>query len=452
MLKKKKIRLLLTHRLSDIFLRLKSSPLFRDSFWAVLGNIIEKGLSLISGVIVARLLTKEIYGEYGVLKDSLLMIGTFSSFGLAYTATKFIAEKHTKENTDLPGVYAIHITSTIITVIASAIVGVLSFIYSDLIADLINISHLADFIKYLSVAIVFNALNAMQIGELSGFGAYKKMSINNALIGIVTFVTTIPLTYYKGLQGAILALLIANIARFIVNRFTLKDYIPLFFRLDKRTILSTFVDISSFSLPIALQETLYSLSHWTMMLIMIKMSDFGEIGIMTAANQWAFVLLFVPGTLKNVSLAYLSKTNNDLGENRGILKTLLAVNFAMTFIPFIIFVVLSRWICSLYGDSYDGLQMVYVAVLGAAVVNSLANVLSSELMAYKQNWYLFAYRLLRDVLMLLGLYILLRYRLVSGALSMALVNLIMGLGYFSLLYIKTLKIHRYDKHRFLYRS
>ncbi len=436
------MRLLLTNKISEVLSRLRSSALFRDSFWAVVGNVIEKGLSLISGIIVARLLTKEIYGEYGILKDSLLMIGTFSSFGLAYTATKFIAEKYNKKDTNLHDIYAVHIASTLITVVTSVIVGGVCFIYSNEIAELINVSHLADFIKYLSVAVVFNALNAMQIGELAGFGAYKRMSINNTLIGIGTFVITILLTYYKGLQGAILALVIANVARFIVNRFTLKDYIPQLFRLDKDYILKTFVDISSFSLPIALQETLYSLSHWAMMLIMIKMSDFGEIGIVTAANQWGMVLLFIPGTLKNISLAYLSKTNNDLDKNHGVLQTLLKVNFTITFVPFLILATLSNWICGLYGDSYDGLQIVYVVVLGAAVANSLANVLSSELMAYKQNWYLFAYRLLRDVVMLLGLYVLLRYQLVSGALSMALVNLIVGIGYFILLYIKTLRIHR----------
>ncbi|MBO5697209.1 MAG: oligosaccharide flippase family protein [Alistipes sp.] len=72
--------------------RLKESPLFKDSFWALVGSTIGKGLSLIAGIAVARFLGSEIYGEYGVIRNTLTYIAIVSTFGFGYSATKFIAE------------------------------------------------------------------------------------------------------------------------------------------------------------------------------------------------------------------------------------------------------------------------------------------------------------------------------------------------------------------------
>ena len=78
-------------RVNEIISRLKQSRLFADSFWALVGSAAGKGLSLIAGIAVARFLGSELYGEYGTIKNTLLMIAIFSSMGLGYSATKFIA-------------------------------------------------------------------------------------------------------------------------------------------------------------------------------------------------------------------------------------------------------------------------------------------------------------------------------------------------------------------------
>ena len=41
------------------------SNFFKDSSWAVFGNGIGYGLMLLSGIIIARMLGKDLYGEYG---------------------------------------------------------------------------------------------------------------------------------------------------------------------------------------------------------------------------------------------------------------------------------------------------------------------------------------------------------------------------------------------------
>lgn len=55
--------------------------MLKDSFWALLGNLIGKGLPFVAGIFVARLLGSESYGEFGLIKSSLISIALFSSLG-----------------------------------------------------------------------------------------------------------------------------------------------------------------------------------------------------------------------------------------------------------------------------------------------------------------------------------------------------------------------------------
>ena len=72
--------------------RLLQSKLFKDSFWAVFGNGLGNALLLLAGILIARFLGKDLYGEYGVVKTTMFYIATFATFGLGYTSTKYIAQ------------------------------------------------------------------------------------------------------------------------------------------------------------------------------------------------------------------------------------------------------------------------------------------------------------------------------------------------------------------------
>ena len=77
---------------NNLLTKLKKNQLFKDSVWSLFGNVVGRGLALVSGIFVARFLGKDIFGEYGIIKNTILTIGVFSTFGLGYTTTKYIAE------------------------------------------------------------------------------------------------------------------------------------------------------------------------------------------------------------------------------------------------------------------------------------------------------------------------------------------------------------------------
>ena len=59
-----------------------------------------------------------------------------------------------------------------------------------------------------------------------------------------------------------------------------------------------------FSIPVALQESLYTIVHWIGLLLLIHFANYGEVGLSSAAALWQSVVIFVPARLKNVMFSY----------------------------------------------------------------------------------------------------------------------------------------------------
>ncbi len=416
---------------TQLLKRLKGSQLFKDSFWALVGSAMGKGLSLLAGVAIARFLGSSLYGEYGTIKSTLLMIAMFSSLGLGYTATKFIAESRTAN--DIKRIIDTHRVATTITLIMSGFIAMLLLIGANQVAVWLDAPHLAGSLRLSSIAIIFNAINTTQTGELSGFGAYKELAKNNTYAGIFTFVSSIILTYLYNFDGAIIALIISLIFNAVLNKITINKCIGS--KGENTAVDRNYVkEVVKYSIPIALQESLYSLTNWGNILILVKLANYAEIGLSSAANQWMAVILFIPGALRNVALTHLSASNSDKDSNRNILRRLLAINFVSTFIPFLVILIMSGWLTSLYGASFSGLRPVLVVSVLTAVVSSQANVLSQEFMAHSRNWLLFFSRLLRDIGILVSLYIAISY-LGNGALTSAVTTIVWQVIYLGMLII-----------------
>ncbi|MDE6462967.1 MAG: oligosaccharide flippase family protein [Muribaculaceae bacterium] len=419
---------------------LKNSPLAKDSFWALAGNALGKGLSLFAGIAVARFLGSDVYGEYGMIKSTLLMIAIFSTFGLGYTATKYIAETKASASGKVRSVHQIAQTITLIT---SGIIALFVTIFAEQIATWLDSPDLGSLLRMSSIAIVANALNTTQVGELSGFRAFKTIARNNTLAGVVTFLLSVPGAYFGGIVGAIMALVLSLAFNCVVNYCSIKKMLPLGQRIKIKP--DEVREIIRFSFPIALQESLYSITSWLGMAIIIKFAGYDQLGIYSAASQWMAVMLFIPGALRNVALSHFAENSVDLAKTQTITKRLLLVNVLSTMIPFLVIAACSSIIASFYGSSFDRLPAVLNICVFTAVISSMNNVLIQELIALNHNWFLFWSRFIRDV-SILGLYMMIIPGSSYGARDVALISLIAQIVYLALLLAKNkIIVKRYGR-------
>ena len=389
----------------SIIQKLSNSPFLKDSSWALIGSVLGKGLSLLAGIAVARYLGKDVYGEYGIIKNTLFQIAVFSTLGLGYTGTRFVAKSiAASANNTRQIIRAIYT----ISYITSGLLAVLTFIFSDQIAALIKVPDTSLAIKCTALIIVANAVNAAQVGILSGFKAFKRIAQNNTWGGIVTFVTSVGFTYLWGLNGSLLALLISMVFNAVINNVSIKSLTK---RMSMVSSASTglYKELIGFSIPVALQESLYSVVAWSISFLIIEYSNHGELGLYTAAMQWANIVLFIPGVLKNVILSYFSSSQNTVS----LRNKMIMINITATFIPFVFISIFATWITSFYGPTFAALPLLLMMSCFASIFYSVAGVVLYEFISNGNTWLVFFARLFRDGSILILSVILLSTRIVD---------------------------------------
>ena len=400
--------------------RILGSSFVKDSMWSFMGNVLGRGLALLASIFIARLLGKDLFGMYGFVRSTLLTMAIFSSFGLGYTATKFVAEYLSKSPERIRSLID---DINRITLVAGTFCAVLIFLFSAEIARLLGEPELYGAIRYLAVIVVFNSVTTTQIGVLAGFKRYKQLARINVINGVVTFFISVVLTYFYSLNGALLALLITQVFN------CLQNYIAVRRSIDALGVVCERCSISSvllrFSTPIAMQEIVYSLSGWILTFLMVRLYDVGEVGISNAAAVWSSFILFIPGTLRNVILSYLSSDSDDPKRQVRTTNHMLLINLLATTIPFIVVWLLSDLIQLMYGASYTRLASVLILSIFATIPSCLSSVLAQYFIALNKNWLSLWIRIVRECVAIacfvLFYYI---YPSIPGAISLAMTTVL----------------------------
>lgn len=386
-------------KIGVIIQRLRSSKLIKDSAWAVFGNGFGNALLLAAGIIIARLLGKDLYGEYGVVKTTMFHIAGFATFGLGYTSTKFIAQYISENATKIK---AIARASLMISLISSLLLCTLLFVFSNKLAVFINNPQLASPFRFLGIIVVCKAISSTSSGIISGFKDFKRQGRNNIFSGLILLALAPLLTYYLGLKGSLMALLLSQLSLSVFNLVLLKHLLNGHSDSDDSFVKPLLV----FSIPVAMQELTYTLSHWLGPLLLAKYASLGEVGLYSAAGQWNAIVRFIPALLSSVVLSYLSSSAKPKEHNM-MLYRVLGINFACALVPFLLVLIFSGLIVKMYGSSFVGLQAVINVLIFNTIFSVVARVFQNDLISRGKNWLMFGLRAGKDIITISALYMVL---------------------------------------------
>ena len=389
--------------LTEITHRLRNSQLFKDSFWAVFGNGLGNFLILMAGILIARSLGKDVYGEYGMVKTTMFHMAAFSTFGLNYTTTKFIAEFKSKDSSRLRSITEASLT---LSFACSLVLSVLIFCFAEDLAQFINAPQLKPAFRFLSVITILRAISMTGAGLLAGYKSFKELGMNNIISGLVMVITAVPLTYFYGLFGSLSALALSQLVFALLNLYQIRIRLK---SLVQQTKESFYRRLLTFSFPVAIQELSYTVSMWGSNLLIVKYASAGELGLYTASAQWYSIVLFLPSLLQNVVLSYLSGLVGSQTSHHYMLRRMLLINFVCALIPFLLVMGCSSMIVSFYGSTFEGMQSVLVILIFATIPTTLSNVYVANFLAESRNWMLSILRVSRDVILLISLFFALTY-------------------------------------------
>jgi O-antigen/teichoic acid export membrane protein len=358
------------------------------TFWSVAGAVISRGLALLASIVVARFLGKTGFGELGIIQSTVGMFGTFAGLGLGITATRYVAEFRHKDTEKTGRIIGL---SFFVSLGSGGLISILLIAFSPWLAErTLAAPHLTHLLQIGSGLLFFSVINGTQIGALSGFEAFRTITTINLVSGLLTFPLMIGAVYIAGLNGAVLALVLAMVFNCILNYIALKRYarrdrIPIDYvnSMKERHILW------HFSLPALLSGMMVGPVNWVCGALLVNQQNgYAEMGIFNAANQWRSAILFLPGIFGQVLVPMLTEriSLKDRRATRKILSYSMALN-ALILSPIVVVgCLLSPTIMSAYGKDFSSSWVTLIVLLITAGLQAVQTPVGQIIAATGKMW------------------------------------------------------------------
>lgn len=417
--------------------RVEASPLgYRlatGAFWSMAGTMVSRGFALVASLCVARLLGKSLFGQLGMIQNTVIMLATFAGMALGMTATRFIAAYRVADPAragrirDLIGS---------VTWMGSGLVTVLLLVFAPWVArHLLAAPELAVELRISSLYLLFVAANTSQAGVLAGFEAFRQVAWINLCTGVATLPAMVAGAVCGGVAGALWALAgMAALTWFLnhraIKRVCERSAVPYGrgLGLAEKSVLWTF------GIPACLGGILVVPVMWLANTVLVHQPNgYGEMGLFNAAAQWRNVILFLPGAMAAPLLAVLSHHSADRAGTQG--RALVATQNVLTAVLLpaaLVLMVGAPWLLRLYGAEFRAGHHTFVCVVAATAISAIGSPAGTALGARDKMWVGFALNLCWAVLFL-GLAAFLVPRLLANGLGWSLLIANCGLtagGYF----------------------
>lgn len=393
-------------------------PFFTNSLWAILGSFISKGINFVSIAWIARTLGPEMFGEYNVIQTTVGMFGTVSGLGLGLAATKLIAEFRDR---DIIKVGRIISTLYLLSFIISFVVAIVFFSTAGFVSNsLLNNDRLTLLLQITSVIVVFDAINGVQNGVLSGFEAFKEMTFIGIIAGIISAPLLMIGVFYYGLVGLTVMLLFSRLINVVANRIYLQKKFK-FYSIHvtpqmNKDILKSIFDIG---IPSFLSSLSTSSFNWgTTSLFVNQPLGYQSIGTYNTANQLRTIVLLLPDSAGKVTMPQLANSfgNQDLKKFKKTVVVTFFWNLILSVVPAVVLFFFGGLFQEFFGARFNLNNYLILIVLVTGILIALNNAIGYILICSNLIWYDFILRIFWGFALIL---LILFYGRYNGALGYA---------------------------------
>jgi O-antigen/teichoic acid export membrane protein len=354
------------------------------AFWALVGAVVSRGLTLASSVVAGRLLGTTGFGEVGMIQSTQGLFGIVAGAGLGLAATKFVAEFR---STDPARAGRCVTRATTIALISGTLMALGLLVLSGVIASsVLNAPHLTVELQVATGLVLFGTINGVQTGALVGFGGFRALAVLNGIRGVCLAVFLIAGIELGGVLGGVIGLVVTEGIAVAANHIALRRRLPwATARQDRDAAWSELMMMSRFSALSLLGSICTMSAMWFANVLLVAQPDgYASLGVFNAAERWRQLLLFLPASFSPVILSMLSNLHgtDDSRGYRRLFGLNLAVSIAVVVVPSIVIILCASPAMGLFGDEYrDGrMTLVILAVSSVAVVlnNLLGQILVSR--------------------------------------------------------------------------
>lgn len=342
----------------------------RGASWSLIGSVLAQGITLVTMLFVARLLGKEIYGQFVMIQSTLTMFGTFAGFGIGATATRYVAALKNNDKARLGHILALS-ERTVLFFGLIITVAIVLFCHQ-LATRVLNSPALTMPLAIAAVAVLFATLDGYQKCLLVGFESMRVYAIG-AVAGVTAGMPILLIAAGRyGLEGVAYALAMSTliqtgISRILANGELRRNGIVL----NSRGCLKEYRVLRDFALPALLAGIMVTPAHWICQAMLANTQNgFAEMAVLGVAMQWFNAVIFVPAVAGKVVAPILTEyvSSGNHADSRRIL--ILAINTnALVALPIAaLLALLSPRILSFYGPEFqEGSLVLAISVVTAAL-------------------------------------------------------------------------------------
>lgn len=375
---------------SDIARRMASG-----AFWSFSGTAIAKFIVLVSGILCAHILTKDEYGQFGLVRSTITMFAVFGSGCLGRVASKHIAQYRDVSQERIPSVYLL--TNGMALGLGVLFTTILFAIAPFIAVNMLHAPELLNAVRIGCVLMFFTILNDAQTGTLSGFENFKAIAINTLAGSIAESAFMLLGARFFGVVGAVLGFGTGYFVIYISNFISIK-------RVFKQSGIFISKDdfkhmpwplLYQFGLPSMFSAAIVPFAYWVLRTNMVRNFGFGELAAYEAADQWRMIIVFIPTAVSQIVLPILSSTL-EKGKTSfwHLARINLLFNGGIAFAFALVVSCFSHIILGFYGDSYISGTSALILLAFSTVFSSLANVAGIMMYCHSKTWHNLAFNAL----------------------------------------------------------
>jgi O-antigen/teichoic acid export membrane protein len=359
------------------------------AFWSIMGTSIPQALNMLASIVLARLLGKVSFGEWGMILNTSGMFSVFSGLALAMAAVKHVAEFRLSNPAKAGRIIAL--LTLLALGIAVLMTGFLIAAAPWLAEKTLAAPHLANLLGISAGIIFFGALNGVQMGSLAGFEAFRNIAWINTINGVILFILLTVGVYFFGLPGAVWGMLVAGALNCIISNIELRGVaqnagVPI----SLTGCSEEMYILIEFSLPAVLAGILSTPANWACAAMLVNQTNgYAELGIYGAASSWQKVILFLPQCLNTIALPMLSDFHGTK-QNRQFRKTfwynIILIGGSAVAVAVVI-ALASPFIMKIYGTGFSSGRYVLMIISITGVVVAINTFIGVNIISKGKAWF-----------------------------------------------------------------
>jgi O-antigen/teichoic acid export membrane protein len=353
------------------------------AFWALVGAVLSRGLTLASSVLAGRLLGTTGFGEIGMVQSTQGLFGVVAGAGLGLAATKFVAEFR---STDSARTGRCVTLATTIALVSGALMALVLLALSGVMAGtVLRAPHLTAELRIATGLVLFGTINGVQTGALVGFGDFRTLAVLSTIRGICLCSFLIAGIAIDGVRGGVVGLVLTEAIAVLANHLALRRVRPAAVAWPDRAAawgeLRLMCRFSGWSL---LGSICTMSAMWFANLVLVAQPDgYAALGVFNAAERWRQLLLFLPASFSPVILTMLSNLHgrSEPDAYRRLFGLNLAVSVGVVALPSIAVMWWAAPAMGLFGDAYAGGRTTLLILSASSVAVVLNNLFGQVLVS-----------------------------------------------------------------------